>query len=168
MKRAHVDQKWPISRDRYLKTDWSVKMPLHWLIQLELHAPSNGLLTTPILEIARAYGLRPQSWLLLLLVGSLVQIRLSSPLQQHPLPTPHPIHTHKTQQMLMKHRGYKVPLKIMVFMQSSWIYLHYQSPDTVFLLELECLSLLLRLFSPRTPSVCVVCSILPQLLVPER
>ena len=31
-KRANVDWKWPISREKYLKIDWSVKMPLHWLI----------------------------------------------------------------------------------------------------------------------------------------
>ena len=31
-KRAHVDWNWPISREKYLKIDWSVKMPLHWLI----------------------------------------------------------------------------------------------------------------------------------------
>ena len=29
---AHVDWNWPISREKYLKIDWSVKMPLHWLI----------------------------------------------------------------------------------------------------------------------------------------
>ena len=27
-----VDWNWPISREKYLKIDWSVKMPLHWLI----------------------------------------------------------------------------------------------------------------------------------------
>ena len=32
LKRAHVDWNWPISREKYLKIDWSVKMPLHWLI----------------------------------------------------------------------------------------------------------------------------------------
>ena len=31
-KRAHVDWNWPISREKYLKIDWSVKMPLYWLI----------------------------------------------------------------------------------------------------------------------------------------
>ena len=31
-KRAHVDWNWPISREKYLKIDWSVKMPLHWLM----------------------------------------------------------------------------------------------------------------------------------------
>ena len=31
-KRAHVDWNWPISQEKYLKIDWSVKMPLHWLI----------------------------------------------------------------------------------------------------------------------------------------
>ena len=31
-KDAHVDWNWPISREKYLKIDWSVKMPLHWLI----------------------------------------------------------------------------------------------------------------------------------------
>ena len=29
-KRAHEDWNWPISREKYLKIDWSVKMPLHW------------------------------------------------------------------------------------------------------------------------------------------
>ena len=29
-KRAHVDSNWPISRKKYLKIDWSVKMLLHW------------------------------------------------------------------------------------------------------------------------------------------
>ena len=29
---AHVDWNWPISREKYLKLDWSVKMPFHWLI----------------------------------------------------------------------------------------------------------------------------------------
>ena len=28
-KRAHVDWNWPISREKYLKIDWSVKMPLN-------------------------------------------------------------------------------------------------------------------------------------------
>ena len=31
-KRAHIDWNWPISREKYLNIDWSVKMPLHWLI----------------------------------------------------------------------------------------------------------------------------------------
>ena len=31
-KRAYVNWNWPISREKYLKIDWSVKMPLHWLI----------------------------------------------------------------------------------------------------------------------------------------
>ena len=31
-KRAHVNWNWPISREKYLKIDWSVKMPLPWLI----------------------------------------------------------------------------------------------------------------------------------------
>ena len=31
-KRAHVDWNWSISREKYLEVDWSVKMPLHWLI----------------------------------------------------------------------------------------------------------------------------------------
>ena len=31
-KRAHVDRNWPISRGKDLKIDWSVKMPLQWLI----------------------------------------------------------------------------------------------------------------------------------------
>ena len=31
-KRAHVDWNWLISREKYLKIDWSVKMPLHWVI----------------------------------------------------------------------------------------------------------------------------------------
>ena len=31
-RRAHVDWNWPISRVKYLKIDWSVKMPLQWLI----------------------------------------------------------------------------------------------------------------------------------------
>ena len=31
-KRAHVDWNWPISREKRLKIDWSVKMPLHWVI----------------------------------------------------------------------------------------------------------------------------------------
>ena len=31
-KRAHVDWNRPISLGKYLKIDWSVKMPLHWLI----------------------------------------------------------------------------------------------------------------------------------------
>ena len=30
--RAHVDWNWPISREKYLKIDWSVKIPLHRLI----------------------------------------------------------------------------------------------------------------------------------------
>ena len=29
---AHVDWNWPMSRKKYLKIDWSVKMPFHWLI----------------------------------------------------------------------------------------------------------------------------------------
>ena len=32
LKRAHVDWNWPTSRERYLKIDWSVTMPLYWLI----------------------------------------------------------------------------------------------------------------------------------------
>ena len=32
-KRVHVDWNWPISREKYLKIDWSVKMPLHWFIR---------------------------------------------------------------------------------------------------------------------------------------
>ena len=31
-KRARLDWNCPISREKYLKIDWSVKMPLHWLI----------------------------------------------------------------------------------------------------------------------------------------
>ena len=31
-KRAHVDWNWPILLEKYLKIDWSVKMPLHWRI----------------------------------------------------------------------------------------------------------------------------------------
>ena len=31
-KRTHVDWNWPISREKYLEINWSVKMPLHWLI----------------------------------------------------------------------------------------------------------------------------------------
>ena len=31
-KRANVDWNWPLSREKYLKLDWYVKMPLHWLI----------------------------------------------------------------------------------------------------------------------------------------
>ena len=31
-KRALVDWNWPISREKYLKIDWSVKMALYWLI----------------------------------------------------------------------------------------------------------------------------------------
>ena len=31
-KRAHVDWNWPISCEKYLKLDWSVKMTSHWLI----------------------------------------------------------------------------------------------------------------------------------------
>ena len=31
-KRAHVNWNWSISREKYLKIDWSVKMPLQWLI----------------------------------------------------------------------------------------------------------------------------------------
>ena len=31
-KRAHVDWNWPISQEKYLKIDWSVKMPLQWLM----------------------------------------------------------------------------------------------------------------------------------------
>ena len=56
-KRAHVDWNWPISRERYLKIDWSVKMPLHWLIRdfkihygellLRLLRPWGTMLTTP-------------------------------------------------------------------------------------------------------------------------
>ena len=29
---AHVDWNWPISSEKYLKIDWSVKMSLHWRI----------------------------------------------------------------------------------------------------------------------------------------
>ena len=29
---AHITETWPIAREKYLKIDWSVKMPLHWLI----------------------------------------------------------------------------------------------------------------------------------------
>ena len=32
LKRAHVDWNWPISRVKYQEMDWSVKMPLRWLI----------------------------------------------------------------------------------------------------------------------------------------
>ena len=42
LKRAHVDWNWPISQEKYLKIDRSVKMRLHCL--WELQAPSNGLL----------------------------------------------------------------------------------------------------------------------------
>ena len=31
-RRAHVHQNWAISREKYIKIDWSVKMPLRWLI----------------------------------------------------------------------------------------------------------------------------------------
>ena len=31
-KRAHEDWNWPISQEKYLNIDWSVKMPLHCLI----------------------------------------------------------------------------------------------------------------------------------------
>ena len=31
-KSAHADWNWPISREKHLKIDWSVKMPLHRLI----------------------------------------------------------------------------------------------------------------------------------------
>ena len=31
-KHAHVDWNWTISQEKYLKIDWSVKVPLHWLI----------------------------------------------------------------------------------------------------------------------------------------
>ena len=31
-KRAHVDWNWPISREKYLKIDWFVEVPLDWLI----------------------------------------------------------------------------------------------------------------------------------------
>ena len=27
-----IDWNWPISREKYLNIDWSVKMPLYWLI----------------------------------------------------------------------------------------------------------------------------------------
>ena len=43
-KPSHVDWNWPISREKYLKIDWSVEMPLHWLILWEWKGPSNGLL----------------------------------------------------------------------------------------------------------------------------
>ena len=34
LKRAHAyeDWNWPISREKYLNIDWSVRVPLHWLI----------------------------------------------------------------------------------------------------------------------------------------
>ena len=38
---AHVDWNWPISREKYLKIDWSVKMALHWLIR-ELTGTDDG------------------------------------------------------------------------------------------------------------------------------
>ena len=31
-KRAHINWNWHISRGKYLKIDWSIKMPFHWLI----------------------------------------------------------------------------------------------------------------------------------------
>ena len=31
-KRANVDLNWLISREKYLEIDWSVKIPLHWLV----------------------------------------------------------------------------------------------------------------------------------------
>ena len=31
-KRAYVNLNWPTSQEKYLKIDWSVKMPLHLLI----------------------------------------------------------------------------------------------------------------------------------------
>ena len=31
-RRAYVDWNWPILREKYVKIDWSVKMPLHWLM----------------------------------------------------------------------------------------------------------------------------------------
>ena len=43
-KRTHVDWNWPISREKYLKIDWSVKIPLHWLIMGVGSNGSNGLL----------------------------------------------------------------------------------------------------------------------------
>ena len=43
--RAHVDWNWPISQEKYLKIDWSVKMLLHWLIMGSCRLnPSNELL----------------------------------------------------------------------------------------------------------------------------
>ena len=44
-KRAHVDWNWPISREKYLKIDWSVKCRSIGLLW-ELQAPSNGLLVS--------------------------------------------------------------------------------------------------------------------------
>ena len=38
-----LDWNWPISREKYLKIDWSVKMALHRLI-MGVQAPSDGLL----------------------------------------------------------------------------------------------------------------------------
>ena len=32
LKRARVNWNWPISWQKYLKIDWSVKMLLHWLL----------------------------------------------------------------------------------------------------------------------------------------
>ena len=32
-KHVQVDQHWPILQEKYLKIDWPVKMPLHWLIR---------------------------------------------------------------------------------------------------------------------------------------
>ena len=41
--RVHVDWNWPISREKYLKIDWSVKLAFHCLLW-ELQAPRNVLL----------------------------------------------------------------------------------------------------------------------------
>ena len=40
-KRVHVDWNWPISREKYLNIDWSVKMSLHWFI-IKAAGPGNG------------------------------------------------------------------------------------------------------------------------------
>lgn len=44
-KRSYVNWNWPILRKKYLKIDWSVKMPLHWL-----NITSNKLLTASVVK----------------------------------------------------------------------------------------------------------------------
>ena len=49
-KRAHVDWNWPISREKYPKIDWSVKMPLHWLVREFKQITTAGATTAVVTE----------------------------------------------------------------------------------------------------------------------